>query len=303
MIYRFLILILAFGFLGSCSESETTSTVNRKAVQTSLTSNGDFDTYWYNGEAEISTYELNQARYGEMRDGKAVLVFVTEDFSPKSGTKADKPSDDAVSVLKLNATKKFNTGVYPYSMMTSTFFPVKDGEYSLKISSSSQEWCGHTYMELKNKSNFKVKLDSYFEGESFHNLSLAKADLEDDIWSKIRVNPSTLPTGKMQMIPSFFYLRLKHQPTKAYECSATLTKVDKKTSQYEIIYPTLNRTLTIRFENEFPNRILSWDETYKSRFGANAKEMTTTATLIRTIKSDYWNRNSNTDESMRKKIV
>ena len=30
----------------------------------------------------ISSYKLEQARYGEIRNGKAVLVYVTEDFLP-----------------------------------------------------------------------------------------------------------------------------------------------------------------------------------------------------------------------------
>ena len=295
-------IILAFVsvlVLVSCSTNEQQEISTSKAVKTSLDENADFDKYWYNGEAEISSYELQQARYGEMRNGKAVFVFVTEPFSPKNGTKTDQPDKDVVSVLKLNATKNFNTGIYPYSMMTSSFFPVKNGKHSLKISSSSQEWCGHSYMELTNKSNFKIKLASYFEGESFENLSLEKVNLEDDIWSKIRINPFTLPTGKLQMIPSFFYLRLRHQPTKAYECSASLATINGNINEYKIHYSALNRTLTIQFENVFPYKITGWEETYKSGFGADAKTLTTTATLIKTIKSDYWNRNKNTDEFMR----
>ena len=107
-----------------------------------------FDDYWYAGDAEITSYTLSQDRYGEIHDGQAVLVFVTEPFSPSANTKADRPDNKSVSVLKLNYTKKFNTGVYPYSMMNSTFFPIDNGQHSMKISSSSQEWCGHTYCLL-----------------------------------------------------------------------------------------------------------------------------------------------------------
>ena len=82
--------------------------------------------YWYNNEAEISSYALSQARYGEVHKGKAVLVYVTEPFSPDKNTKADAPSDGNISVLKLNFMKKFNTGIYPYSMMTSIFFPLRE---------------------------------------------------------------------------------------------------------------------------------------------------------------------------------
>ena len=40
----------------------------------------EFKGYWYAGKAEVSSYKLEQARYGEIREGNAVLVYVTEDF-------------------------------------------------------------------------------------------------------------------------------------------------------------------------------------------------------------------------------
>ncbi|MEX2379219.1 MAG: hypothetical protein WD530_00630 [Vicingaceae bacterium] len=36
-----------------------------------------FNNYWFSGNAELSSYELKEARYGEIRKGEAVLVFVT----------------------------------------------------------------------------------------------------------------------------------------------------------------------------------------------------------------------------------
>lgn len=300
--YTFLFSLTIFIFT-SCSNQNDTTAPTGKAVKTSSSFNDNFNKYWYAGEAEISSYELKQARYGEIHEGKAAMIFVTEHFSPKNGTKANNPNiGDATPILKLNNTKKFNTGIYPYSMMTSTFFPVKEGNHSFAITSSSQEWCGHSYMELANKSKFEVTLESYFEGESFSNLSLAKDNLEDDIWTKIRINPLALPVGEIKMIPSFFYLRLRHRATKAYECSAVLNKVDKTFSEYQLTYPALNRTLNIQFENVFPYKIISWEEAYPSGFGSNAAQLKTTATLIKTIKSDYWNRNSNKDRALRKEL-
>ena len=35
----------------------------------------EFNAYWYAGKAEITSYSLQQARYGELRDGHAVLIF------------------------------------------------------------------------------------------------------------------------------------------------------------------------------------------------------------------------------------
>jgi hypothetical protein len=80
-----------------------------------------FKQTWYAGKAEISSYSLEQARYGEIRNGEATLIFVTEDFSADKLVKLDEPAGatDKMRVLKMNMNKKFVTGIYPYSMMLS----------------------------------------------------------------------------------------------------------------------------------------------------------------------------------------
>jgi hypothetical protein len=42
-----------------------------------------FRDYWYNHGAELSHFTLEQIRYGEIHEGDAVLVFVTEDINPQ----------------------------------------------------------------------------------------------------------------------------------------------------------------------------------------------------------------------------
>ena len=152
---QFLLLCSVILFLNSCRESktETSETLAISESETEvlapkITLSKEFNDYWYNGEAEITSYKLEQARYGEMRDGKAVLVFVTEDFLPEVQVKADNYSKANTPILKLNATKNFNTGIYPYSIMQSTFYPVANNQHALKISASVQEWCGHVYTNL-----------------------------------------------------------------------------------------------------------------------------------------------------------
>ena len=127
-----------------------------------------FHNHWSQGRAEITSYELEQARYGDLHPGHAVLIFVTEDFSREKHVKLDAPQRagaDRAPVLKLNATRKFNTGVYPYSVMGSIFTPV-DGSGTLKVSTSVQEWCGHVYSQLNRAdSGFRIEQRSYFESE------------------------------------------------------------------------------------------------------------------------------------------
>lgn len=258
--------------------------------------------FWNDGKAEVSSYKLSQARYGEIHEGNAVLVYVTEPFSTKSWTKADNFSPDNKEVLKLNFTKKFNTGVYPYSMMTSSFFPLKAGKSSLKIACSSQEWCGHTYMEMKNKSDYNLQIHSYFQTEAQEPFTIQKNYLEDDFWTILRLNPEELPLGETKVIPSFFYLRLMHKDAKAYTCSITKVKKSDSEMTYSLFYPELKRTVLIHYESTFPHRIVSWEETYTSGWGAKAKTLSTTATLIKTIRTDYWNKHSNKDSGLRKDL-
>ncbi|WP_303315681.1 septum formation inhibitor Maf [Flavivirga abyssicola] len=254
----------------------------------------EFKNYWYAGEAEISSYKLEQARYGEIRNGQAVLIYVTEDFLPKVQVKADRQSGKNVPVLKLNATKKFNTGIYPYSIMQSTFYPVSNDKHAIKISSSMQEWCGHVYSQLNNKKQFEIMSHSYFEGEADKSFNLDKAILENELWTQLRIDPKSLPTGDLEIIPSFEYSRLRHVPIKAYKATAVLAN-----GTYSLNYPSLNRTLIINFNPNFPYSILGWEETFKSGFGSNAKELTTKATKLKTIKSAYWGKNHNKDEILR----
>ncbi|WP_299253969.1 septum formation inhibitor Maf [uncultured Aquimarina sp.] len=308
--------LLLFGILGvlviiACSNIKADEkNKNDKKVVTENTASAlkpakelseSFKKYWYAGDAEITSYTLEQARYGEIREGKAVLIYVTEDFLSKEQVKSDYQNADNIPVLKLNATKKFNTGIYPYSIMQSTFFPVAGNQHAIKISSSMQEWCGHVYTQLNNREKYDVMSHSYFQGEADQNFTLNKDILENELWTKIRIDPDNLPQGDLKIIPSFEYSRLKHKEIKAYSAKATLQK-DVTSNVYTINYPELNRSISITFNSSFPYEIEGWTETFKSGFGTNAKELTTKATKLKSIKSAYWGKNSNKDEVLRQEL-
>ncbi|MEP1034554.1 hypothetical protein [Ekhidna sp.] len=271
----------------------------------------DFNSYWYAGEAEITSYELEQARYGEIHAGESVLVFVTEPFSESKQVKLDDwrdESSDNVSVMKLNMTKKFLTGIYPYSMMMSTFTPVSADKHPdpFKITTSSQEWCGHTWMQLNlGEDGYRFRGFSYFESEGDIDISVPNVIMEDELWTRLRLNPESLPVGEVEIFPSTFYLRLRHRPAEAKKASTKLSSVeasdysDKAHEIYEIEYA--DRSLSIYFESAFPYAILGWEETYMSGFG-NPEMLTTKAKKINTIKSAYWGKNSNKDREIRKKL-
>lgn len=252
----------------------------------------EFKAYWYTGEAEVTSYELEQARYGEMRKGKAVLVFVTEPFLAQKQVKADNNDPSNIPVLKLNSTKNYLTGVYPYSIMTSSFYPVHDDGHAVKLTFSAQEWCGQVYAQLNNREKFEVMSHSYLESEADQALRLDKNILEDELWNKIRINPGELPVGDYKVVPSFDHIRLSHNKLDKYDATLTLTENGAITS-YEIEYRSLKRTLKIDFTSAFPHSIEGWSETFESGFGKNRKALTSTAKKIKSIKSPYWQKNSN----------
>lgn len=251
-----------------------------------------FKKYWYAGDAEITSYELEQSRYGEIRNGKAVLIYVTEPFLKEEQVKADGNNPDNVPVLKLNSTKKYLTGIYPYSIMSSTFSPVKDSGHALKVSFSAQEWCGQVYAQLNNREQFEIASHSYFESEGDQQLKLDKHILENDLWNKIRIDPEGLPVGSVEIIPSFEFIRLSHKEFKPFTATITLTEKEG-IHTYRIDYSELQRTLEINFRSSFPYGIESWSDTFKSGYGAQAKTMTSKGTKINTLKTPYWRQNSN----------
>lgn len=302
------ILNIIFGIvllLASCrekslekSDSSAIGTMEKENEAPKKQLSQEFKDYWYKGTAEITSYSLQQARYGEIREGNAVMIFVTEPFLPGLQVKADTNDSNNIPVLKLNATKNYITGIYPYSIMTSSFYPVHDNQHALKLSFSSQEWCGHVYAQLNNRDNFEIMSHSYFGSEADQDYHLDKANLENEIWNKIRINPSDLPIGELTMIPSLEFVRLTHKELKAYNAITNLTESDSIYT-YEISYPDLERTLKINFRSEFPYTIESWTDTYKDGFGEKAKVLTSTATIINRITTPYWQQNSNKDLSLR----
>ena len=300
-------LIMLFSGVYAFNKSMNASLEN--VALTNTVSQNRFKDYWYQGLAEITAYRLEQARYGEIRQGHASMVFVTEPFSERKQVKLDNPStakNDAISILKLNLTKKFNTGIYPYSMMSSTFTPVQlaPNSHALKITGTSQEWCGQTFMQINNRdNNFAVELRSYFESEGDENFTLKKTWLEDELWTLIRLNPERLPVGNLTIVPGVFYTRLRHTPFEAIAATATLDNhVSNSTLKtYTLDYPQQSRRLSIHFQSNFPYLIEGWEETYPSGFGS-PQLLTTKAIAIKTILNDYWKHNRNNDSKLREEL-
>jgi len=295
--------------LSACQSDSTNNSANLgKATLTSLPAENSFNDYWYAGKAEITSYDISQARYGENHEGEAVMVFVTEPFSKSKQVKLDNgpgAGKDKVNIMKLNLTKKFYTGVYPYSMMMSAFTPIDrkvDGQ-TLKVSASSQEWCGHSFTQYNlDKKSYDIHQYSYFESEGDVKTSLPATILEDELWSLIRINPTLLPTGNFKIIPGTFFGRLRHTQFAQVNAKATSSESEGGMMSYSINFERPERTLTINYQKAFPHTIESWEESYVSGFGSGAKKLTTTANRNKRLLLDYWSKNSLADGKYREEL-
>lgn len=282
---------------------------NKKVETKTSPQKNNFNNYWYQGKAELNRFELSQARYGEIRKGDAIMVFVTEDFlKEKQVKKESNTNEKAVSVLKLNYITKFNTGIYDYSMMSSIFSPVRSSN-PIKITTSSQEWCGHSWLQMNNKNGvYSFIGNSYFEKEGDSQINIEEKRMEDGLWNQIRMNPEGINEGTWEYIPSTQYLRLVHKDITGYQAVVTkdsYTKEDligENLMSVKLEYPSLERTLEIIYENEFPHEIAGWKETRKSGFGSQAKILETTAKRTHQIREPYWNLNKNADLIYRDKL-
>ena len=273
---------------------------------------GDFVGYWNNGTAELTRYELSQARYGELHPGHTVLVFVTEEFRKDKQVKLE--SNDrahAVPILKLNRVRKFATGIYDYSMMGSVFTPTEFSKHprTLKVTTSSQEWCGHTFAQFNYRDGgYRLRQFSYFEAEGDADVKLPGVILEDALWTRLRLSPDLLPLGDVELFPGSFYLRMAHRPLETARAQARLGAytgqefTGKDLKQYTLDYADLGRKLEIVFDGEFPYAIAGWRETRMSGFGAGAKPLTTVARRTHVHRSPYWSENSLKDRAIRAKL-
>ncbi len=316
----FMLSALAFGVV-SCQNQQTPAetnvvpaTGNTPAQLTSYSPAGggitSLDKYWYQGKAEISHYALQQNRYKDIHEGEAVMIFVTEDFLTDKQVKNDQyQNKNSIPVLKNNIVCKFPTGIYDYSMMTSVFTPVNTQKYprTMKVTATSQEWCGHTFMQINDRDKgYAVSLRSYFEQESDQDNVVAHTLLEDELFNRIRMNPAGLPSGKIKLLPGTMVARLLHkdfQPMEAEISMAPYTGKEFSGSALQVcrvVYPALERTLEIVFEKEAPYLIAGWKDTYPSMFDKQMRS--TVARRTNTLLDAYWSHNALSDQHMRKAL-
>ena len=247
-----------------------------------------FQQFWGDNKAEIAGYELTFPRYGQLRKGTAVTIFVTEPFSNAARVKADPgkhPPADEFPAMKLNLIEDFPTGVYDYNLMTSVFVALRPinslpAGTPTKVSFSAQEWCGHVFHQiLIDETQVRSQRHSYFDGdgdadETIENRGRGEALYEDAIllWARGLAGPFLKPgeSREVDLLRSVKFVRLNHVPMQWERAKLTrraeAEPVTVPAGTFDADVHTVEvagdrrttRTWTIHVERAHPHRILKW---------------------------------------------
>lgn len=263
--------------------------------------NGLDPAYWYAGKAEITKYNLSQNRYRDIHNGEIVLIFVTEDFLTDKQVKNDNYTNkNSTPILKTNQLRRFTTGLYDYSMMTSVFTRT-DGSKTEKVTLGAQDWCGHSFVQVNNKNGqYDIQIRSYFESEGDQDFSIKADLLEDELLNLIRINPSLIKEGSFRILPTLNYLRLTHHKMEGQEATVSKEKLSNGNTTLKLTYPALKRQLLITYQTVSPHKIISFEEAYPSMF--DKQERSSTATKNSEMHSAYWKLNKASDKEKRKQL-
>jgi hypothetical protein len=263
---------------------------------------------WGDGKAELAGYDLTFPRYGELRHGVAVAVFVTETFSNSLRVKSDPgkhPASDEFPVMKLNLVQDFSTGIYDYNLMTSAFValaPVngRPAGSVTKVAFSGQEWCGQVFAEgLFDASSARLTSHSYFDGEADRSetLPVAADALDGDallLWARGFAAPLVAPGGRREvaLVRSLKTARLRHQPVMLER--ATLSRpagtvqltvpAGTFSAERRVVEIAGGPTSTIWVEAAEPHRILQWETTDGEK-----------ASMLASDRLEYWKMHSEAD--------
>jgi hypothetical protein len=261
--------------------------------------------HWGDGRAELSAYALTTPRYGELRRGEAVHIWVTETFTHGQRVKSDGGHPDEYPVIKLNDSREFQTGIYDYDVMTSVFSRLDGGAplgEPVKVSMSMAEWCGHVYEQLMpTDAGLVWHAHSYFDGEADRQTPLPRHrdGLVGDaapLVARGLAGPWVGPgeQAKVDWLPTLVHGRVAHvAPTwgeATLSRSASVETVQVPAGSYEVRRFTVtapeHRT-TWFVEEAPPHRIVRWE-----RSDGEVAELTGSQRV------PYWTKNAEGDEAL-----
>ena len=233
--------------------------------------NKTFTDYWNKGKIEITKYELKE---DSILVGEGSLTFSIDYVIGVNKT-------DSIQVLHSDFLGKIHKENYDYSAMTSTYSPLNQTlrSHATKVINSVQEPAINSFLELSQiPKSYEIESENTFKEITKKHFILERKNLEDELWAKIRMNPNDLPTGDIEIIPSFAYWQSVRKSPNVYEAKAVLKDylgtefTGKKLKIYNLDYPDLKRNLSIVFEGDFPFEIVGWKRMSDGEVGIGVRK-------------------------------
>jgi hypothetical protein len=270
-----------------------------------------FWSYWGDGNAELNTYSVKQNRYGQARKAQVTLIYVTEPFNLKKQVKSDDSNikdDYVINVLKLNRIKEFQTGIYDYNIMSSVFTPTESYRIKnivfkqsdpIKISFSSQEWCGLVHHQLNREENGVRSIShSYFESEADTNqllISDKQTIFADNLFISVRELLIPFQKGSIKLYPTLETIRLLHHPLEKSDAIVAVKEEkylfnEKNVDVRKWKISSISESWLFFVEQNYPRRILSYEHTVDEQLVESGK-------LVNSKRLPYWKLNKNGNES------
>ena len=261
---------------------------------------------WSDGKAEVNAFRIEQKRYNELRTGTMFLIYVTEPFSISRQVKVDyydATNPDHTIALKLNIIEQFQTGMYDYRLMRSHFFDARNHLRPLKSVYSSQEWCGTTYEQINwLPQHAKLKIESYFEGASIETKLPVDMRLTDALLvygrGLLRGGPTRSPGFVTKWVESAKQRQLSHRTTQTYPANPRFkgeqtvdTPLGKFTTRTLVFKRASGAQCTVHIQTRAPYRVTGWRCTDGE-----------TATLLGSVRTDYWSKTKPNDELLLKQL-
>ncbi|MCA8921407.1 MAG: hypothetical protein KDD82_06330 [Planctomycetes bacterium] len=183
------------------------------------------DARWDDGKAEVARYTAQRTIYGSPRDFELIRIAVKEPFDPAQRVKPDADRPGVLSAIKTVAVHEVPCGrAYTYRQQLICRLAQADPRRLLDATSSSQEWCGSTFVVLARKgAGFAREAHSYWDGQGdWADRIEGELWLEDQLAFTLRgLDPERAP-GKVRLLPSILSNKAPAtQPLEAtIECKA-----------------------------------------------------------------------------------
>ncbi len=286
---------LLFGLLlvasSSCTSQEENLEMNTEENPTTM----DQSDYWVNKATEVSTYTLSQSRYGQKREGYAVLTTSVDRLDSRTGLATEKDNEWGVEVLKTSLVKQHTTGVMDNTISSSCYTPLDNGASSFanKLVSSVHNWQSTWLTQFNLKGNrFSVQTFGHEKPLGDKSYELPAVFLLDEVFAIIRINPQLLPTGKFQAVPFLEQCYFNQLDADLEPFESLLNELpDEGVTEY--ILKSGKYIFKVVFQTEFPHQIESWTEFEVDQKGIPITSSVTRAKRLRTMELELEKRLNN----------